>query len=290
MKLKKEIINFICLVVGSLLISVTFNLFCLPNNYVTGGISGIGIIFNYLFNIKASTVLIIGNIFVLILGIIILGFKDTYRSIIGSVIYTICFTLTENIASFTTVELSSVFLNVVVVGVLFGIGCTIVYLAGYTTGGVDVLGLIFNKKLGITLGKSIFIINMIILGIGTIVFGFEMLIIALLIRFIESKIIDNFLIGISDSKVLFISTKEVEKVKKHIIEETESGVSEIKTIGGYKNKNSEILMCVVPTEKYLFLRNEILKIDKQAFITIIDAYEVLGGTNRYKLPFHDLRI
>ena len=290
MKLKKEILNFVWLVVGSLLLSITFNLFCLPNNYVTGGISSLGIIFNYLFGIKASYVLAIGNVFVVILGIITIGFKDTYKSIIGSIVYTILFYLTENIAYTNSLHLSSVFLNVVVVGVLFGVGCTIVYLAGYTTGGVDILGLILNKKFGVTLGKAAFMISMVILGIGTMVFGFEMLVIALIIRFIESRIIDNFLIGISDSKVLFISTKEVEKVKKHIIEEIKSGVSEIKTIGGYRNTDSEILMCVIPTEKYLFLRNEILKIDKHAFITIIDAYEVLGGTNRYKLPFHDLRI
>ena len=49
-------------------------------------------------------------------------------------------------------------------------------------------------------------------------------------------------------------------------------------------------MCVVPTEKYMKLKEAIKEIDKDAFITIVDAYEVYGGTNRYKLPLHDLRI
>ncbi len=126
--------------------------------------------------------------------------------------------------------------------------------------------------------------------LGAFIFGVEMFVIALVIRYIESYIIDTFLIGISDSKVLFINTKEVSKVKDYIIGELKSGVSEIKVNSGFLRKEGKLIMCVVPTEKYLFLKNEIIKIDKDAFITILDAYEVYGGTNKYKLPFHDLRL
>ncbi len=289
MKIKTEIKNIVSLILGSLLIAVTINLICAPKNYITGGLSSIGIIFNYLFNVKISYVLLIGNLLVVLIGILVLGLKDTYKSIIGAAVYTLCIYLTENITNYVSIDFSSVFLDIVASGVLLGIGCTLVYLAGYTTGGADVIGLIFNKKYGIAFGKSLFIVNMIILAIGTFIFGIEMLVVALLIRFIESKIIDNFLIGISDSKVLFINTKEVDKVKQHIINDAQSGVSEFKVVSGYKNENKEVLMCVVPTEKYLLLKKEIIKLDKDAFITILDAYEVYGGTNRYKLPFHDLR-
>ena len=57
-----------------------------------------------------------------------------------------------------------------------------------------------------------------------------------------------------------------------------------------KKTKGKILMCVVPTEKYIKLKEKIKTIDKQAFITILDAYEVYGGTNRYRLPLHDLRV
>ena len=285
----KEIKNFIWLTIGCLIIAAVFNLLCVPNNYVTGGISGISIIFNHLFDIPVSVVLLIGNIIVTIIGILVLGIKDTYKSIIGSIIYTLCVYLTEGITDVINLEFSSVFLNIVAIGVTFGIGCTIVYLAGYTTGGVDILGLILHKKGGLEFGKSSFLMNMIILICGTFIFGFEMLVISLIIRFIESKIIDNFLVGISDSKVMFIHTKEVKQIKKQIIEEFGSGISELKVTHGFRNTSGRVLMCVVPTEKYLLLKNKIIDIDQEAFITIVDAYEVFGGTNRYKLPFHDLR-
>lgn len=285
---KKTLINGMLLILGCLLIALTFNIFCVPNKIVPGGLSGVGIIFDHLFEIKTSYVLLVGNLLLVTTGIICLGLKDTIPSIIGAVVYTLIMYLTEcmNI----TINLSSVFLNVITVGVLFGVGCTMVYLSGCSLGGLDIIGVIFNKKFGLTLGTSLFIVNGTVLVIGTFIFGIEALLISLIIRYIESKIIDTFLTGISDSKILFINTDKIEEITKYIIEEVESGVSEIKVTSGFKKQKNTVLMCVVPTEKYLLLKSQIIQIDNDAFITVMDSYEVHGGTNRYKLPLHDLRI
>ena len=285
---KKTLINGMLLILGCLLIALTFNIFCVPNKIVPGGLSGVGIIFDHLFEIKTSYVLLVGNLLLVTTGIICLGLKDTIPSIIGAVVYTLIMYLTEcmNI----TINLSSVFLNVITVGVLFGVGCTMVYLSGCSLGGLDIIGVIFNKKFGLTLGTALFIVNGTVLIIGTFIFGIEALLISLIIRYIESKIIDTFLTGISDSKILFINTDKIEEITKYIIEEIESGVSEIKVTSGFKKQKNTILMCVVPTEKYLLLKSQIIQMDNDAFITVMDSYEVYGGTNRYKLPLHDLRI
>lgn len=285
---KKTLINGLLLILGCLLIALTFNIFCVPNKIVPGGLSGVGIIFDHLFEIKTSYVLLVGNLLLVTTGIICLGLKDTIPSIIGAVVYTLIMYLTEcmNI----TINLSSVFLNVITVGVLFGVGCTMVYLSGCSLGGLDIIGVIFNKKFGLTLGTALFIVNGTVLVIGTFIFGIEALLISLIIRYIESKIIDTFLTGISDSKILFINTDKIEEITKYIIEEIESGVSEIKVTSGFKKQKNTVLMCVVPTEKYLLLKSQIIQIDNDAFITVMDSYEVYGGTNRYKLPLHDLRI
>ena len=86
-----------------------------------------------------------------------------------------------------------------------------------------------------------------------------------------------------------ILTKK-EEIISYIITEIEGGISEIPVKTGYKKENSSIIMCVVPTEKYLILKEKIIEVDNDAFLTVLDSYEVYGGTNRYKLPLHDLRI
>lgn len=145
-KIKKKImINAMLLILGCLLISLTFNIFCVPNKIVPGGLSGVGIIFDHLFGIKTSYVLLIGNIVLVTIGIICLGLKDTIPSIIGAVVYTLVMYLTELLN--VTITLSSPFLNIITIGVLFGIGCTMVYLSGCSLGGLDIMGVIFNKKI-----------------------------------------------------------------------------------------------------------------------------------------------
>lgn len=285
---KKLIINGMLLILGCLLISLTFNIFCVPNKIVPGGLSGVGIIFDHLFDIKTSYVLLIGNIILVTVGIICLGLKDTIPSIIGAIVYTLIMYLTELLN--VTITLSSPFLNIITIGVLFGIGCTMVYLSSCSLGGLDIIGVIFNKKFGLTLGTALFIVNGTVLVVGTFIFGVEMLVTSLIIRFIESKIIDNFLTGISDSKIVFINTDKKEEIISYIITEIEGGISEIPVKTGYKKEKSSILMCVVPTEKYLILKEKIIEVDNDAFLTVLDSYEVYGGTNRYKLPLHDLRI
>lgn len=285
---KKLIINGILLILGCILITLTFNIFCVPNKIVPGGLSGVGIIFDHLFGIKTSYVLLVGNILLVTVGILCLGIKDTIPSIIGAIVYTSVMYLTELLD--VSIVLSSPFLYIITIGVLFGIGCTMVYLSGCSLGGLDIIGVILNKKFGLTLGTALFIVNGTVLVVGTFIFGVEMLITSLIIRFIESKIIDIFLTGISDSKIIFINTSRKEEVISYIITEIESGVSEIPVKSGYRKEKSSIIMCVVPTEKYLLLKEKIISIDNQAFLTVLDSYEVYGGTNRYKLPLHDLRI
>lgn len=289
-QIKKETINIALCLLGILIIALTFNVFCVPNNYAIGGVSGISVIFNYLFDIDVSVTLLIGNLLIIIIGLLVLGIKDTAPSIIGSILYTLMVFLTNDINKYLNIHLSSAFLNIIVIGLLLGLGSTMVYLAGYSTGGTDVLGIIFNKKFNQPMGKSILIINMIILVFTTVVLGFEMLVIALLIRFLESKVIDSFLIGISDSKVVYINSEKLEEINDYIIKKLKSGTNLINVTSGFKKEENQLLMCVIPTEKYILLKEQIKKIDKNAFITIVDAYEVYGGTNRYKLPFHDFRI
>ncbi len=289
-KNKKELLNFLIFLIGILIISITFNVFVVPNNYMIGGLSGVSVLFNYLFKIDVIYVLVAGNILLIVIGGLTLGVKEMTPHLVGSLIYTSVVYLTENINNILNIHISSIFLNVVVIGVLLGIGYTCAYLAGYSTGGTDVLGIIFKKKFGLPLGQALFILNVIILATSTVVLGFEMLVISLIIRFIETRMIDSFLIGISDSKVMFIKSEKIKEIKEFIINEIKSGTSELKVTTGYKKKDSDLIMCVVPTEKYMKLKNKIIEIDKNAFITILDAYEVYGGTNRYKLPLHDMRI
>lgn len=276
----KHIKRYIICVIGISIMAISYNLFYVPNNYVTGGITGLSIIFNKITSIDASVFILIGNLFLIILSVAVLGFKKSIINVVGSVTFTTLVYLTSNVGEIINISFTNTIYYILCAAVTMGVGAGIVYKVGYTSGGTDILVNIMNVKFKKPMGKSGLIISSIIIALGTFVFGVEMLISALIIKFIESTIIDKMLLGISDSKMFIINTSKEKEVKKYILEEVESGITLLNGKGGYTNEKQELIMCIVSTDKYYKVKEKIKEIDEYAFIIVSDCYEVLGGTKK----------
>ena len=127
------------------------------------------------------------------------------------------------------------------------------------------------------------IISITVILIGGFTFGYTSIMYAIIIVSISTFMIDKVTLGISDSKMFIVQTRKPEEIKEFIMQVIQSGVTEYAVKGGYSSLKREMLMCVVPTEKYTYLKSAIKEIDKDAFIIVTDCYEVLGGTKRKKL-------
>lgn len=120
---------------------------------------------------------------------------------------------------------------------------------------------------------------------GGFVFGFAKVLYALIIVYLNAIITDRILLGISDSKMFFVYTTEVNKIKEFIVKEIKTGITILDIEGGYSQKKDKMIMCVVRTRDYFLFKEKILEIDPKAFFVINDCYEVLGGVKRANLPF-----
>lgn len=269
-------------VIGALISALSFNLFFVPNNFLSGGMGGISIIINNLFNVDINLVILIGNIVFIIMSIIFLGFKDSIFSIIGAISYVIFVYATSDIAASLNFYFDNILLYVLAAGVGIGLGEGLVYKSGFTTGGTSIPAMILQKYTKKPLGKILRFISMIVIIIGGVTLGYTAVMYALLITFISSYMVDKILIGISDSKTFFIQTDKEDEVKDFILTIIKSGVTEFDTRGAYSHKKKKMLMCVVPTEKYSLLKSAIEEIDAHAFIVVSDCYEVYGGTKLKK--------
>lgn len=282
---KQTLWRSLLFVFGTFLSAISFNLFYVPNNFVSGGLGGISIILNQLFSLDASLVILVGNIIFIILSIIILGVKDSILSIIGALTYTAFVYASVNIADLIHFSFDNILLYVLAAGIVGGFGEALVYKAGFTTGGTSILAKIIQNKLKMPLGKIIRYISIVIVIGGGITFGYTAIMYSLIISAISSYMVDKIMLGISDSKTFFIQTSKEEEVKDFILTVIESGVTEFETKGAFTHKKKKMLMCVVSTEKYSFLKSAIEEIDSNAFIVVCDCYEVYGGTKRKKLSF-----
>lgn len=270
----KELIEFI---IGCFLVALAFNLFMSPNNLVAGGVSGFSLILKHFFGLNPSTIISIANVFLIILSFLVLGKEKTKATILGSILFPVFVSLTEHLSTYISFKESEMILIAVFGGALQGIGAGLIFRAGYSTGGTDILNMIISKIFKISLGNSMFFTDGTIIVIGAFVFGFNHLMYSLIILYLISTITDKVVLGISDSKAFYIITSKEKEVKDFVINELKHGVTEFKARGGYNSENQTVLMSVVPTREYYKLKEGIHNIDKDAFFVAMDSYEVKGG-------------
>ena len=265
------------LVLGVLLIAISFNLFFLPTDLVFGGVSGLSIITKRLFGMSPTIAIAIFSVFLLFVSIFALGKKETLGSLIGTILYPIFVQLTSNIGSYIHIDKTQMLLIAIFGAVVYGIGAGLVFKAGFTTGGTDILNKIVAKYAKVSMGTALILTDgLIVLG-GAFIFGFTKLMYAFIVLYIISILTDKVILGISDSKAFYIITEEEEKVKDYIINGLHHSATVFDAKGGYTKEKQKVLLCVIPTRDYFKLKEGIHEIDKEAFFVVTDAYEVFGG-------------
>ncbi len=274
---KYNIIRILEFILGISLFSISFNFFLLPNSLVFGGVSGLSIIFNYLFGIDPSMFVLCVSVALLFVSLLFLGKEKTVGSVLGSLLLPLFLKITEILTVYFSFESTDIFLSAIFGGVLSGFGLGLVYKAGFTTGGTDIINQILHKYFKISLGKCMFISDGLIVGISIFIFGITKFMYAVVVLYIMSVLTDKVLLGISKSKAFYIVTDRVSEVRNFVLVNLGHGITIFNAVGGFSKENQKVLFCVVPTREYFKLKEGIHKIDKDAFFVVTDAYEVFGG-------------
>lgn len=270
----KRYFNFF---VGLIFLAVSYNLFLASNDIVAGGVSGAAIILNGFFNFNNSTVILVCNVALLILSLFLLGKDKTKNTILGSLLFPILVELTSHINVWLELDTSQLLLSSVFGGVMYGMGLGMIFKAGFTTGGTDILNQIISKYAKISIGKSMLLVDGSIVLLSALAFGPTKVMYSIIVLYIISMISDRVILGVSDSKAFYIITSHDDEIKEYILKVLNHGVTVFNAKGGYATKNQTVLMCVLPTRDYYRLKAGITEIDNEAFVVVTDAYEVFGG-------------
>ncbi len=274
---KYKIRRYLQLIIGVFLISIAFNIFLLPNNLVFGGVSGLSIIIKEIMPINPSHFIMVTSLILLIISFIVLGKKQTKGSIVGSILFPIFVDLTANINQYIQLDSSNLLLAVIFGGIIYGFGAGLVFKAGFTTGGTDIINQIISKYAHISMGNAMLMSDGLIVLLGTFFFGVTKLMYAIIVIYIIGLMTDKVLLGISNSKAFYIITNEDTKIRDYLLNELHHGVTIFNVKGGYTHKKDEVILCVVPTSEYYKVKEGIHEIDKDTFFVVCDAYEVFGG-------------
>lgn len=268
--------NLFFIILGAGLFSFGLNYLIIPNHLYEGGATGVNLIIYYLFRIQPWIMNILINIPLFILGWKILGKRTLYYSILGTLGVTAWLALFERIPIHIPLE-GDLILVSILGGILMGAGLGIIFKAGGTTGGSDILARIGHKYTSFTIGQIILAIDMLVLMMTILVFhDLRNVLYTLVMVAIVSRVIDLISDGNYGSKGVMIVSEKSHELAQAIDEHIERGITLIKAQGFYSRKEIDMVYSVIYKSQLQEMKDLIHRIDPHAFITITDAHEVLG--------------
>lgn len=268
--------KYLTMLAGCALIALSYNIFFMPYGIVPNGLYGISTLLNIKLNIPPALFLAIAHIVFLTIYLLTRGFNKTKQYLVPALIIPILVFLTENISEYIEFKNLELILITVVGGVLNGLGYSLIYKQGYNVINFGMIQNIFNdiKKrqnliFSVMVEVVILLVTIFVFDITISIYSFVAI---MIIKYISTKT----KVGINTSKTFFIITSKEQEIKDYIIKELNHDLTEFNVKGGYSNHKNKILMTVIDTKDYYKLKEGIYIIDKEAFISIIDSYEVIN--------------
>jgi uncharacterized membrane-anchored protein YitT (DUF2179 family) len=270
----------VILIIGALIAAFSYSLFLVPFSITSGGVGSISIIVNSFTGWNLGTLYLVMNIPLLILGYFQLG---GWRFLSQTVLAVLVFSTAVNIFT-TSLPLwfnpypinDDILLNAIYGGILGGIGGGLLYRSGGTLGGTSIISRILRGRSGIPMSQLFLYVDGLIILVGGLVFGWEIVLYGFLTLFLNGLATDYTLEGPSVVRTVTIITDQPEAVSQALIDGLHRGVSRWEITGMYTGRSHSMLMCTVYRSQVNALRRAVVAVDADAFVTIGTAHQALG--------------
>ena len=263
---------------GTLFVAGGYVFFITPYRIVPGGIYGIAIVLHYVLGFPVGLTALCFNIPLTIIGIKILGPRFGTKTVVGFVLTSIFVDLLTYLFGADPLQLShDVLLSSIFGGLVIGLGVGLIFKAKATSGGSDVIAMILSKYTKMPLGQSMMMIDSTIVITSIVAFGdWKIPLYSWVVIFIVGKVVDTVLQGISYDKTLFIISDKHEEIKNKILKDINRGGTIIDGKGMFNSVDKKIIYTAVNRRELEILKDYIRDIDPKAFLTVINANEILG--------------
>lgn len=265
------------IILGAATYAVGFQFFFYPNDIIAGGVTGISTIINLLTGAPVGVVSIIINIPLFAFAWKKFGTRFMLMSLVGMALTYIFVDLFALIDFSATDDL---FLAGTIGACLNGAGLGLVYRAGATTGGIDIVAKILRRRYPyINFGTFVLVLDIAIIAVFAAIYReWEAAMYAVIAMFVVTRAIDVMLYGLDTSKVCYlISEEKSTELERAITETMHRGVTRLHGEGGYTGAEREVLMCVIKKRQITDLRKIVRAVDPAAFFVVTDANDVFGN-------------
>ena len=273
---KEEIIAYGLVALGSLLFAVGDVMFVNPYHLAPGGVYGLANVFHALWGWKISVSGICMDIPLLIIGTIILGPRFGIKTIVSVILIPVFTYIIESTYGYDPLIVDDIFLNTVVAGLIYGVAIGVIFRAGATSGGSDIISMIIHKYTKISLGVLVMIVDSCI-SLTTLIIGdIKLPIYSIILIYIEGKIIDLVVEGFSTYKTCFIITDRIDEVKQFILNDLQRGGTCFPGQGLYQGHERKMIYVTLDRADLVKLKSNLRQLDPNAFVNVIESSEIMG--------------
>lgn len=277
--MKKKILEFsldlIFYACGCAIYAVAVTMLISANSISPGGITGISTALTYLFGVPSGLLLLLLNLPILIIGFFKLGGFFIAKTFIVTIMASLFLDISEAVLPklYTDKILAALF-----GGILMGLGLSLVILRGATTGGIDIIAKLINRKFRhFTVGRLILLMDAGVISFAAIIYqNIESALYSVLAMYASSKIMDTVLYGADKGKIIYIITSFPDDICKTINNRLNRGITRLKAVGAYTGEDKEMLMCTVRRHEVHSVYSIINEYDAGAFIVVGEAGEIIG--------------
>lgn len=267
-----KLLEFIFITIGAVIAAFSLEAILVPNSILDGGITGISIIFNILFEWKLGLCIFLINIPFVYVGFKNLGWKFLIKAVYSISVFALLIELFHNVDHVT----DNILLATIYGSVLLGVGVGIVIRFGGCLDGTESLGIVISKNTNFSVGQFVLFCNIVIFSVAGYFFGVDRALYSLLGYFITSKVIDEISEGFERTKAALIITEDGNLMAKHIYNKIGRTVTILKGNGLISGQKA-VLYCVLTRIEISELKRIVKEEDQSAFITITDVSEIIGS-------------
>ena len=260
---------------GNAILAFSVAAFIVPHGIIMGGATGIGLLLSRVISLPLSSLILAVNAFLFVWGTLVLGKKFALTTIVSTFAYPAFLSVAQMIPGITELT-DNIMLATLYGGVLLGAGIGLIVKVGSSTGGTDILALIFHKWFHIPVAVLLYVVDFLVLGSQIFDSTSEQVLYGIMTLVLETVFMNRVMLLGKSQIQLFIISDKYEEIKERVLKDIDAGVTMVHIETGYGGREQKGVLCVIQNRKLYSVREIVQSIDPKAFITITQINEVSG--------------
>ena len=264
--------NLFLLTAGSIIAAIGFNSIIIPHGFVTGGLSGLCLLFYYVTDLLSTGIwYLIINIPLFLFGWVKISRRFFFYSLYGM----LAFSLSLELISFE-IAIKDPFLAILAGGTIMGIGGGMGLHSLGSMGGLDIVSIMLNQKYGIRIGNFLFAFNMVLFAFSFTMLDTDLVLYSIALSYVSSQVLDYVLTMFNQRKMIVIISDFHNEIADTIKQKLNRGATFLNGSGAYSGREKKVILTVVHNYQLKRLEEAVLQIDPHAFMITENTFNVLG--------------